>query len=264
MTTAKPAADRVPVLMYHRVGEVRDEKEAQYAVTPSRFAAQMHALQREGYRAVPVDTFVQWLDGKASLQPHDFVLTFDDGFRGVHDHALPVLRELGWPFTVFLVTDGLGGSEFWQSQVNPEGLRHPLLSATDVSEMARQGASFHSHTRRHARLPATSDAQLEDELRGSLQAIEQLTGTGRATFLAYPYGQFDERVEVAARAAGYAAAFSVQPGFNRRDAARFRLRRLDVFGTDTPAMLLRKTRFGSNDGRLAKALKYYARSVIGR
>ena len=47
------------------------------------------------------------------------------------------------------------------------------------------------------------------------------------------------------------------PGFNRRDVDRFRIRRIDVYGTDTPAMLLRKIRLGSNDGSLGHAARYY-------
>jgi hypothetical protein len=51
--------------------------------------------------------------------------------------------------------------------------------------------------------------------------------------------------------------FSTQSGFNRRDVDRFRIRRIDVYGTDTPAMLLRKVRMGSNDGSLGHAASYY-------
>jgi len=68
----------------------------------------------------------------------------------------------------------------------------------------------------------------------------------------------------AAKAAGYAAAFSTQPGFNRHDIDRFRLRRLDVFGTDTPAALVRKIQLGSNDGSLGNVLRYGANRVLAR
>jgi hypothetical protein len=67
-----------------------------------------------------------------------------------------------------------------------------------------------------------------------------------------------------AQRAGYRAAFSVQPGFNRPDVDRFRLRRLDVFGTDTPAMLRRKITLGSNDGSLAAVIRYNAARVLAR
>jgi hypothetical protein len=64
-------------------------------------------------------------------------------------------------------------------------------------------------------------------------------------------------VESAARQAGYQAAFSTQPGFNNPSVNRFRIRRLDISGTDTTAMLKRKIRLGTNDGRLSNAIRYY-------
>jgi peptidoglycan/xylan/chitin deacetylase (PgdA/CDA1 family) len=122
--------------------------------------------------------------------------------------------------------------------------------------MRERGTSFHSHTRSHASLPSLDDAQLSNQLAGSRQALAQWLGHDVA-YIAYPFGHLNERVEAATRAAGYRAAFSTQPGFNRQDVNRFRIRRIDVFGTDTPTMLLRKIKLGSNDGSLWHAARYY-------
>jgi peptidoglycan/xylan/chitin deacetylase (PgdA/CDA1 family) len=223
----------------------------------------MHHLADLGYRAVSIDAFVRWLDGGPPLKSGDFVLTFDDGFLGVRDHALPVLEQLGWPFAVFLVTDLLGGADSWMRNDGTTGGQHPLLSVEDMRAMRQRGCSFHSHTRRHRRLPGLDNASLADELAGSRATLATLVGADDH-YLAYPYGHVDDRVESAARAAGYKAAFSVQPGFNRSDVNPFRIRRLDVFGTDTPRMLLRKMQLGSNDGSLRGSLGYYWRRIARR
>lgn len=257
------SADRVLVLMYHRVGEVHDAAESRYCMPPHRFAAQMRGLVDEGYRAVPIDALVDWLAGGPPLPQGAFVLTFDDGFRGVLEHALPVLEQLGWPFTIFLVTDMLGGVDEWTRNGNLEGTTYPLLTAEEVLGMRKRGCSFHSHTRTHTSLPALDAAALADQLEGSRTELTDLLGHG-VDYIAYPYGHLDEKVETAARAAGYRAGFSVQPGFNRIDVNRYRIRRLDVFGTDTPAMLLRKMRLGSNDGSLLNTAGYYWRRVARR
>jgi hypothetical protein len=44
----------------------------------------------------------------------------------------------------------------------------------------------------------------------------------------------------------------------------YRIRRLDVFGTDTPTMLLRKVFFGCNDGSLHQSLRYYGNRLKHR
>ena len=250
------AADRIPVLMYHRVGEVRSPAEARYCVAPARFAAHMKLLARRGHRAVDIDDFVGWLGGGPPLAQGAFVLTFDDGFRGVREHALPVLQQLGWPFTVFLVSDLLGGVDAWNAHAEPGVMTYPLLAPEEVLAMQGHGCSFQSHTRTHESLPGLDDDALGQQLQGSRRDLSRLLGR-HVEHLAYPYGRVDARVESAARAAGYRAAFSVESGFNRRDVNPFRIRRLDVFGTDTPTALLRKMRFGSNEGSLWGALRYY-------
>jgi len=247
---------RVPILMYHRVGEIGHAGEARYAITPQSFSSHMHALARAGYQAIGIDALVEWLEGGPALPEGAFLLTFDDGFCGVRDHALPILERLKWPCTVFLVSDLIGGQDVWTRKSNPSGQTYPLLDANEIRDMQGRSCSFHSHTRSHASLPTLDDDELADQLSGSRHALSQLLGHDVA-YLAYPYGHLDERVEAATRAAGYRAAFATQPGFNRGDVNRLRIRRLDVFGTDTPAMLLRKIRFGSNDGSLVHAARYY-------
>jgi peptidoglycan/xylan/chitin deacetylase (PgdA/CDA1 family) len=247
---------RVPVLMYHRVGDSRNDWEARYAITPDNFAAHMRTLAAKGYQAVGIEALAAWLEGGPALPDKAVLITFDDGFRGVREHALPVLERLGWPFTVFLVSDLIGEQDFWTRASNPSGVTYPLLNADEIRDMQQRGVSFHSHTRSHPSLPSLDDEQLAEQLAGSRRALAPLLGHD-VPYIAYPFGHLDERVEAATRAAGYKAAFSTQPGFNRRDVNRFRIRRLDVFGTDTPAMLLRKVRFGSNDGSLGHAVRYY-------
>jgi peptidoglycan/xylan/chitin deacetylase (PgdA/CDA1 family) len=104
---------------------------------------------------------------------------------------------------------------------------------------------------------------LHDQLAGAREDLQALLGE-EVPYLAYPYGHYDDRVLQAAKAAGYQAAFSVQPGFNRQDIDRMRIRRLDVFGTDTATMLLRKIKLGSNDGSFAHSAKYVADRVLAR
>jgi len=53
-------------------------------------------------------------------------------------------------------------------------------------------------------------------------------------------------------------------GYCSTAANRFRIRRLEICGTDSTAVLLRKMKFGTNDGGLANAARYYASRLAGR
>lgn len=256
-------ASRIPVLMYHRVGEAHNDWEHKYCVSSARFAAHMHTLASAGWHAITINDFFAWLDGGTVLPERSFLLTFDDGFLGVHEHAAPVLAALGWPATVFLVSQLIGQRDTWCEAHNPSGITYPLMDASQIRELRAQGFSFHSHTRNHADLPTLDDGALRDQLVGARDDLQALLGE-TIDYLAYPYGRYDERVLQAAQAAGYRAAFSVQPGFNRRDIDRFRVRRLDVFGTDSPAALRRKITLGSNNGSLGHSLRYSANRLLAR
>jgi peptidoglycan/xylan/chitin deacetylase (PgdA/CDA1 family) len=256
-------ASRITVLMYHRLGEGQNDWERRYCASPERFASHMTALERRGMRPCAVEDFVAWLDGRGSLAEGSFVLTFDDGFLGVYEHAFPLLARMKWPATVFLVSGLIGKSDSWTERENPSGRTHPLLGRGEILEMARAGFSFQSHSRSHPDLRSLSGTALTRELAGARQDLEDLLGRP-VSFLAYPYGWYDEHVIQAAKTCGYAAGFSTQPGFNRRRADRYRIRRIDVYGTDHAAALLRKMTFGTNDGSWAQSVRYYTERAIGR
>jgi peptidoglycan/xylan/chitin deacetylase (PgdA/CDA1 family) len=256
-------ASRVLVLMYHRIGHAANSWEGKYCVSPDRFASHMWALKRHGMHACSAEDFVAWLLGQKDLTEGTFTLTFDDGFLSVYEHAYPLLLELGWPATVFLVSTLVGRQDLWSRHENPSGMSYPLMSRSDINEMARKGFSFHSHTRSHPDLTKLPRATLEEELAGSRRELEDLLGRA-VPFLAYPYGRHDATVVEATCQAGYLAGFSVQPGFNRNNVDRYRIRRLDVFGTDTANALLRKVSLGTNDGSVGNMIGYYLDRITSR
>ena len=249
-------APRTLVLMYHRIGISLNAWERKYCVSPNQFVKHMKALAHAGYQACSLDAFMAWMNGIADLPDRAFLLTFDDGYQSLYTHVAPVLAKLGWPVTVFLVSSLIGKTDVWCQAENPDERSYPLISASEIRELAECGFTFQSHTWSHADLTTLSDEALDRELTGSRESLEALLGKP-VRFLAYPYGRHNDHVVEMTRAAGYFAAFSVRPGFNRRGQDFFRIRRLDVFGGDSTAGLLRKMSLGSNDGTMLTRARYY-------
>ena len=244
--------------MYHRVDRPKNTAERKYCVDPRRFSAHVQALARAGWQAVSAERFFDWLDGRQALPELSFVMTFDDGFLGAYEHAHPVLKAHKWPATMFLVSGLIGETDRWPKTGIPAAHNYPLLDKHQIDVMQCEGWSFHGHSRNHCDLTTLSETELDEQVAGCRSDLIALGLNPR--FFAYPYGRFGEREAAAVRSAGYEAAFSVQSGFNRQDVDRMRIRRLDVFGTDTPAMLLRKISYGRNDGSLTE----YARTLTRR
>lgn len=260
MVTVKVTPQRIPILMYHRVGNP-DHPGDIYCIHPEDFSAQMQTLAQANLCAVNIEDFTAWRRGEKSLPENSFVLTFDDGFAGVYDFAAPVLKTLGWPATVFLVAGKIAGQSDWEVTTGAPMHPHPLMDAEQLRSLSAQGFSLHSHSLLHRDLTTLEGAALAQDLRDSRALIADISGQTPA-YLAYPYGRHNEAVRQAAQQAGFTLAFSVESGFNRPGENAYQIRRLDVFGTDTPTMLLRKIRLGTNDGSLAYLIRYYLHRIL--
>jgi peptidoglycan/xylan/chitin deacetylase (PgdA/CDA1 family) len=191
------------VLAYHAVSETWP---ADLSVTPERLTSQLGLLMARGYQGTTVHQAV--CDPPAAKT---VAVTFDDGFRSVLTLGLPILRRYGIPGTVFVPTEFIGTDVpmRWPGIDQWFGGRHEseLLPMTwaELAMLADAGWEVGSHTRVHRRLTELDDASLEAELRESRGICEHRLGRPCRS-LAYPYGDHDQRVVAAARAAGYEMA----------------------------------------------------------
>jgi peptidoglycan/xylan/chitin deacetylase (PgdA/CDA1 family) len=80
----------------------------------------------------------------------------------------------------------------------------------DVRALVAAGCELGFHTRDHEPLPTLDDDALSQALTDGRTALEALAGRPLET-VAYPHGRTDERVTAAARAAGFAAGFTIVP-----------------------------------------------------
>jgi len=202
------------VFCYHALSDGWD---APLSVRPDRFERQLEIVLARGYRPA---TF-----SELTRAPHDaglFAVTFDDAFRSVSTFAVPLLRRLGVPATVFVPTGPVeaqqplaweGTAEWlegpWASELTP-------MSWSELGELADAGWEIGSHTTSHPHLPRLDDVALAAQLTESKAMCEARLGRPCTSF-AYPYGDIDPRVISAARAAGYATAAALPGDFGRHD-----------------------------------------------
>ncbi|UCG51626.1 MAG: polysaccharide deacetylase family protein [Candidatus Latescibacterota bacterium] len=73
---------------------------------------------RARYAPVSLNRVLDWLEGRDELPDRAVSVTFDDGYLNVLDNAVPVLKRLGIPATVFVVTDFVRkGKMIWTDEV---------------------------------------------------------------------------------------------------------------------------------------------------
>ncbi len=194
-----PAETPIPILLYHRLGRPpRGAYVPGQFVSPRLFRRHLAFLRGRGYQGLSLTEFLS-----AARPPKPVVITFDDGYRSLHEYALPALVEYGFPATIFMVAGGVGGQNYWETAVGD--VAEPMLEASQMAEMQAAGISFGSHTVNHPHLTALSPAEVRTELVDSRRRLEDLLGKPCLT-LAYPYGDWNRAVRDAAGEAGYEVA----------------------------------------------------------
>jgi peptidoglycan/xylan/chitin deacetylase (PgdA/CDA1 family) len=201
------------IFTYHSL----DESGSVISVRPDMFRRQMEALAASSVEVVPLTKILD--------RPGAVAITFDDGFGNLADHAVPVLKSLSLPATIFVVSGYCGKRNNWPTQ--PAGIPDlPLLSWAALRDLPPEIA-LGAHTVTHPDLTVLNEAEMRREVLDSRSEIEQRTARSVESF-AYPYGTVN-----APAAALVGNQFKVGCGtrlnFSEPDADRAQLPRLDTY-----------------------------------
>jgi peptidoglycan/xylan/chitin deacetylase (PgdA/CDA1 family) len=208
----------IPYLMYHELevsGRALQQNEpgyVHYVVREEDFSAQLRSMSADGLRGISVTEALE-------RNQQGFVcITFDDGSETDLLVAAPLLMEVGFGATFYLVADF----------VNRPG----YLSASQVRELSSLGFEIGSHSMTHSFLPSLDNKSLRTEIFDSKDRLEQLIGS-RINHFSCPGGRWQSRISELAKAAGYVSVVTSEIGTNSELTDRYRLNRLAVFRETT-------------------------------
>jgi peptidoglycan/xylan/chitin deacetylase (PgdA/CDA1 family) len=114
---ARPVSGVLPILTYHRIDEPERSPELYPGLiggTPVEFDQQMRFLS-SSHRPLSLPELLAIRRGDAALPPRAVMVTFDDGYRSVAEHAWPIMQRHGVPLTLFVPTayPGDPARAFW-------------------------------------------------------------------------------------------------------------------------------------------------------
>ncbi len=214
----------VPILCYHQFVEGVKSKSAMQ-VSARAFGEQMAYLSQNGYQVIPFSRLSEFLDGTRSIPPKSVVITIDDGYKSVYETAFPILRKYGFPATLFLYTDFVGGGA--------------ALSWSQIREMQDSGlVDMESHSRTHSSLVRKQDESLaeyktriSEEISVPEQVVKQRMNR-QLQHYAYPFGDTSALVVDSLQARSYSLAATVQRGSNAAFAPPLLLKRNMIYAGD--------------------------------
>jgi len=209
------AADQATVFIYHRFGDPR------YPSTNTslgEFRAHLETLRQGGYQVLPLTEIVARLRGGQPLPERCVAISVDDAFRSFLSGAMPLLREYGYPATLFVNTGEVNGPDY--------------LSWEELRRLAAEGVEIGNHSAAHGylldRRSGESRALWRQRVKEELQrAQKELTARLGVTprLFAYPYGEFSQELQDMVREIGFLAAFGQQSGVIDRGQDLFALPR---------------------------------------
>lgn len=214
---------QVSILLYHDFSKADSSNPMKINI--EKFRQQMQALKDNEIPVISMTDFLKWKRGAANIPDYCAMISIDDGWREVYTMAFPILKEHGFPFTLFLYTKYLnvGGRS---------------LSIDQVKEMMAAGAEVGSHSVSHLDMTnrhRMSDEGYEDfltrELKESRDVLREKLGTVTDTF-SYPFGTYSQKIIDLAKSLGYELMLTVDGKKNSWDTPNPEIGRYIIHGND--------------------------------
>ena len=252
------AARRSLILCYHGVGPSKAGEDPHFLrVPPERFRRQVAALIDAGFELMTVADLVARAGG-GDPPPGLAAISFDDGMDDNHSQALPILRDLGVPATVYVTTGLIGQPNPWISETAR------MMTTGELLELHAEGWELGAHTVTHPDMSQLDRAACLREVTESRVTLEELTGTPVRTF-AYPFCKYGDGALAAVAEAGFDAAVTCH---GRGGWTRYETKRTMITGKDGPPSFALKVwelygpMFESRAGEIARATTRGARQRV--
>lgn len=196
------AAGQVNAFIYHRFDESRYPSTN---ISADIFRQQLSYLKEHDYQVLAIGEVVRRLGTGEALPDKAAVLTVDDAFTSFAEVAMPVVREFGYPISLFVNTDAVGSRGY--------------LDWKQIKSLHAEGVEIGNHSASHAylvELEAGEDfvvwrRRIVADIARAQQAFVDYLGFA-PTMIAYPYGEYSDEVAEIVKQLGFKAALAQQSG----------------------------------------------------
>lgn len=186
--------DHVVIIGYHKISELTHGPGSEWNVSPAMLAKHMDVLAQNDFNVISLEAFFQCIRSQTSPPRNSVVITLDDGYASVFEHAYPLLLKHRFPATIFQTVKFADEQRLfpWDDEAygdDPHAFeRFRPLSWDEIGIMCNSGIiTMGSHTMTHPHLGLLSREQIIYEVAESKRLLELHTGQ-TVTFFAFPGG----------------------------------------------------------------------------
>src|SRR5436853_793216 len=183
-------------------------------ITPAVFEAEMKELKDRGITVISLQDLLAWKRGEKNIPPRCAVISFDDGWKSQYEVAWPIMKKFGYPFTMFIYTEGVrggslggGGAITWEqlADMRDNGIDIEAHSATHQDLREGHTITLASPGGKKTRTKLTGpqyEQWVQNEVVGSKELLERRLGI-KVNCFAVPFGTYNEHVRELPRRAAY-------------------------------------------------------------
>ena len=215
----EPPPSRIPfpspflgtVVGLHEITTSPNPKDGGY-ITPTQLGSLIMRVKNSGCRFLSLEEIMR------SNDVNGVALTFDDGYKGVYQNAISVLRKHKVPATFFIHPTSIGSSNG----------AYPKMTWSEVKQLSADPLfTIESHSLKHQDLRKLSSSHLNQDFVSSNTQIKSNTGK-TPLFIAYPMGHNNSTIHaVASKFYQFGFSYGTSSFSSKRN--RFALPRMAVF-----------------------------------
>ena len=192
--------------MFHSVGINHDGWIWKHLSEPTYvFENFLRQLRKSGYTTVTLDQLFAHMEGSRVCDAKSIALVFDDGYLDNYQVAAPLLEQLDFPATFYVLTGSIGTQGY--------------MTWDQVVELDRLGMDIGSHAINHRDRTVIPVDEARREIADS--AAELYNRLGHPVFwFCYPSGKINADVVSLVQQSGYLLAASTIPRCIRNSSRR--------------------------------------------
>jgi len=183
------------IFVYHRFGDTRHPSTN---TSLSELRKEFNYFKKHGYKVIKLEKLVNALKEGRDIPDNWIVLTIDDNFKSFYKKGLPIFKEFGYPFTIFLYLKAT------------EEKYRDYTSFAQLREIAKYG-SFEYHSYSHGHMANMSEKQIRADFDKGLAIFQKELGV-RPKYFVYPYGEYNELLEKITKEYGFEAVLNQNMG----------------------------------------------------
>lgn len=189
----------VVIFVYHRFG---NSKYPGTNISLEDFQEHLSYLKNNNFKVITFGEAVDYINNpKIEYSEKIACLTVDDGYSTFKSNAMPLLKKFGYPATLFINSESVGGGTY--------------LNWYELKEVHEQGIEIGNHSHSHAYFLNLHKSDRIDVFKKDVQKCQEDVKSHLGFYpdvFAYPYGEFDLEMKTALKELKFKASAAQNSG----------------------------------------------------